>query len=438
MCARPPGTLTVESFPQLLAQQIAAYRKFIFDELSSGEPWSVSNLPQIPSRTASKKDLVHHLGCLQFQRLPEETATPTKDGNTHATEAPAQPGCAQDKDAAADSDVLDAPCTPQQHRRHASDLPHSISHQFTQPATMKGTGLTYNFPSPMHAVLIQYDKPVTCAAEAVPRRASPVTDHRNRKTSEDKKQEDEDSTTTKFIQKLVRRSSSFRKLQEIREMKQQLKENRVPTMRTVDIPTDLHTGAPFPQHVNHGTQRSMSSSENCENIRPSRSPASPLHRNSDASQRRRELRSRSRSMSHLSVTSSDAGYFSFPNSPQGSLKFDARHRTDPDLLVKPAQEIHPSQGRSSRRESYDQKHHNRKQILNEVSNNCKRSHSFSGATSAPLSVWRQPRPRSLSSASLTRSHMTSHMTHVERSLRDTPRVTLSFAAFVSDVQDTFL
>ena len=89
---------------------------------------------------------------------------------------------------------------------------------------MLTTNTSYPFPSPMHAVLIQYDKPIIEAnsSDEIRRNGDKqqVVDAKRHQVKTDEEAEEELSTT-KFIQKLVRRSNSFKRLKELKAQKRE-------------------------------------------------------------------------------------------------------------------------------------------------------------------------------------------------------------------------
>ena len=347
-------------------------------------------------------------------------------------------------------DAMNHNCTPSKS--------YVVSERFTQPAKMHATNRSYPFPSPMHAVLIQYDKPIIEAgsSDQIKRNCEkqPEVDAKRHQAKSDEEAEEELSTT-KFIQKLVRRSNSFKRLKELKTQKNECRKNKE-LKRSLDkegfvknkmIPVDIHLDEevttrektqPLPQHdpkTNATKSDSLTPAE-----RQGRKTQVPSRHSSST---------RSKSLSRVSVTSSDAdgGYFSHPNSPQSTLKSGRSNR----------QSYQPQTSRFSKgfstsatedRDNINLVEQNSKRgnVLRDTTKGqsriCQRSHSFSGGTNLPLSVYQQ-RPRSHSTSGPMKPYPKKKRYSFSGALPSSRRepnakLTLSFLTVMNDVPDTFI
>ena len=339
---------------------------------------------------------------------------------------------------------------------------------------MTGTNTSYEFPSPMHAVLIQYGKPFIETALA----NSNCNDHDRsadlRKACLNKprknKEIDEEKSTTKFIQTLVRRSNSFKKLkglQELKEMKRSRfhydKEsfaqdtNSHPIKSSDDILQQNNVLSSSSAKSDTGYAEKKNVIAKCNNNNSVHTPRRGRpDRQSQVQQKKLSTSARSCSSSRLSMTSSDGGYFSYPNSPQSSLKFVRRSR----------QSVQSDTGHISNGPPLFSSHNNKKwtpDIDNEIkteavrrnkmydvmktqtrAGQCQKSQSFSGSSRLHLSIF-QPRPRSHSTAgpmkpvpqTQRKRNSFSGAISTTRYAQE-PKLILSFTAFMNDVQDTFI
>ena len=379
----------------------------------------------------------------------------------------------------------------------------TISERFTQPAKMNGTSMSYEFPSPMHAVLIQYDKPLTEAArrdDNCNRIGTNGNTNLNRgclNKPTKPKVNDEENLTTKFIQKLVRRSSSFKKLKELQLRNEQFKEikrsrgcieresclqNMTDNVATSAIDKNLKQIDTISSKISdtkdgpkqspvmsnrftqpaemNDTNISFDFAKNTEknihsgNLQPL--PQRGRHsRNSQMPQKKHSTSTRSSPSSRLSMTSSDGGYFSHPNSPQSSLKFGSSRlitEYDTSNILKGQPNI-TSQNNKYQIRDKDVKVKTELRKCNDIhdviktqtkTGQCQRSHSFSGGSNLPLSVFQQ-RPRSHSTtgpmkpvALLERkTNSLSGPISLPRYASET-KLALSISTFMNDVQDTFI
>ena len=345
--------------------------------------------------------------------------------------------------------------------RSAPSKSYSVSKKFTQPARMLTTNTSYPFPSPMHAVLIQYDKPIIEAnsSDEIRRNGDKqqVVDAKRHQVKTDEEAEEELSTT-KFIQKLVRRSNSFKRLKELKAQKRECrainqqrncidKEGFVKNKITpVDINLDEEVATrdktqPLP----------LNGLRNVERTNPTNNSFTPsAQRQGQKTQvpSRKSSSTRSSSLSRVSVTSSDGdgGYFSHPNSPQNSLKLGRSSR-----LSYQSQVSSISNGPSSTPATEDYKINLVKQNFNKSENvfqdtakvqskTCQRSHSFSGGSNLPLSIYQQrPRSNSTSGPVKPEKKRYSFSGALPLSRRESSaKLTLSFLTVMNDVPDTFI
>ena len=335
-----------------------------------------------------------------------------------------------------------------------------VPEKFTQPAKMLTTNTSYPFPSPMHAVLIQYDKPIIEASSSDEIRRNGdrrlVVDAKRHQGKSDEDVEEELSTT-KFIQKLVRRSNSFKRLKELKSQKmesRQIKElrNSVDKEEFVKnriIPVDIN----LDEEVTTREKTQLLPSYGIENVQKTNAtkcdtltPSAQRQRRKNQVPSKESSNTRSSSLSRVSVTSSDGGYFSHPNSPQSSLKLGRSSRQSYQSQV-------PS---ISNRPSSTATEDNKINLveLNSKSSNvfrdtakvqpriCQRSHSFSGGTNLPLSIYQQ-RPRSHSASGSIKPFPEKKRYSFSGSLPSSRREsnakpTLSFLTVMNDVPDTFI
>ncbi len=82
-------------------------------------------------------------------------------------------------------------------------------HKFKEPAKLPGSDMSFSFPSPMHAVLLQYDKPKTEMRSKQVAESENVIDKRQENFS--KENVNPEGRVTDFIHQLVKRSPSFKK-----------------------------------------------------------------------------------------------------------------------------------------------------------------------------------------------------------------------------------
>ena len=142
----------------------------------------------------------------------------------------------------------------------------------------------------------------------------------------------------------------------------------------------------------------------------------------------------------------DGGYFSHPNSPQNSLKLERISRRSYQSQVS-----NISNGRSSTSATEDNKISLEKQNLNRSGNvfrdttkvqskTCQRSHSFSGGSNLPLSIYQQrPRSNSTSCPVKPEKKRYSFSGALPLSRRESSaKLTLSFLTVMNDVPDTFI
>ena len=347
-----------------------------------------------------------------------------------------------------------------------------ISDRFTQPAKMTGTNTSYEFPSPMHAVLIQYDKPLTETTLACDDHIrSP--DLRKACLNKSMKNEeiDEEKSTTRFIQKLVRRSNSFKKLKDLQELKEMKRSRFHNDKERFTENTNCHairsadndnlkqnnalSSSSAKSNTGNTEKKNVIAKCNSSNSVPITQRGRPIGQ-SQVQQKKVSISARSFSSSRLSMTSSDGGYFSNPNSPQGSLKFGGSSRRS----------VQSDTSHISDRLSLFASPNNKKwtpEIDTEIKTEamkpnkmydvkktqtrawqCQRSHSFSGSSNLPLSFFQQ-RPRSHSTAgpmepvaqTQRKRNSFSGAISTPRYAQE-PKLTLSFTAFMNDVQDTFI
>ena len=333
-----------------------------------------------------------------------------------------------------------------------------ISEKFTQPAKMPTTNTSYPFPSPMHAVLIQYDKPIieASSSDGIRRNGDrqQVQDAKRHQAKSDAEAEEELSTT-KFIQKLVCRSNSFKRLKELKTQKKECRKmkelrnsvDKEEFVKNKIIPVDINLDEEMT------TREKMQSlpSPRIRNVQKTNaakcdSPPSAQRQNrKNQVPSRKSSNTRSSSLSRVSVTSSDGGYFSHPNSPQSSLKLGRSSRQSYQSQISSISNGDNSAATEDNKINLVEQNSKSGNVFRDTtkvqSKICQRSHSFSGESNLPLSIYQQ-RSRSHSTSSPMKPFSEKRYSFsgsLPASRRESNiKPTLSFLAVMNDVPDTFI
>ncbi len=287
--------------------------------------------------------------------LPEEVSS---TGNEHPDNASDDSGNSSIQDVDEVPVLYQPKCSPKIESTVAENC-----HKFKEPAKLPGSDMSFSFPSPMHAVLLQYDKPKTEVPSLQVSEPTNVTD-----TKQDMVQKgnlNPEGRVTDFIHQLVKRSPSFKKpvvkpnghgkpkyIPNGKGSKLPQEEiNGINTRKsaTLSLSGEPETGRPQqgkPQKVNEHILRIKAKVEeqkhknNRENITHFKqfqkchsAPVSPKNKGMtfsfpeggvdraalNSALLSGPLRSIGPNNSCLSLNSTDGGYYSNPSSPQGSL-----------------------------------------------------------------------------------------------------------------------